>query len=375
MILIINASNLRIGGGIQVALSIIRECTNFNSNCYHVFVSPVISAQINQKEFPDNFQFYTIQNTPSSLRHSLSTIHQLRKLENTIKPDCVLSIFGPSYWTPEAPHLLGFAQGYYLYPESPFFNRISVIFAIKINIRKNIHRHLFKCNSNFFYVETEDAKLRLTSFLGNKKENNYVVSNTYNSIFNLPFNRSRILPVKKNNQIRLLTIASYYKHKNLEIINEVASELKKKCTLNFSFVLTINHDIFKKRFIDSKDDIINLGPVPIHLCPNIYHECDFLFLPTLVEIFTASYPEAMKMKKPILTSDLPFAKEICGNAAEYFNPLNPEEIADKIIRLAYNQSRQKELILKGEMRLLEFETPKSRAEKLISICNEISLKL
>ncbi len=79
----------------------------------------------------------------------------------------------------------------------------------------------------------------------------------------------------------------------------------------------------------------------------------------------------MKMKKPILTSDLSFAHDICGDAAEYFNPLNPEDIANKIINLANDKNRQNELIKKGERRLLDFETPKSRAEKYLAICNQI----
>jgi|GEM_PF-6339705 hypothetical protein len=49
MRIIVNCSNLRIGGGIQVALSFIRECINFNRNEYQVSLSPSISSQINQK--------------------------------------------------------------------------------------------------------------------------------------------------------------------------------------------------------------------------------------------------------------------------------------------------------------------------------------
>ena len=114
-----------------------------------------------------------------------------------------------------------------------------------------------------------------------------------------------------------------------------------------------------------------MGPVPIDLCPKVYQECDFMFLPTLVEIFTASYPEAMKMKKPILTSDLSFAHDICGAAAEYFDPLDPEDISNKVFNLANNKDRQKELIQEGDIQLSFFETPQSRARKLLTICNDL----
>jgi glycosyltransferase involved in cell wall biosynthesis len=372
MILLINASNLKMGGAIQVALSFIQECINFTEDEFHVLLSPKISSQLNQNGYPENFHFYLFQNLPTSLIYGIGIISQLRKLENKIRPDCVFTISGPSYWTPKAPHLLGYAQGYYLYPESPFFERINLSHKIKINLLKTLHRFLFIRNAEYYFVESEDAKKRLSSFLAKSKDNIYVVSNTYHSVFNLQLKGNHILPPKRKNEVRLLTISAYYQHKNLEIIKDVISELKKKSALKFIFILTINASIFENKFEGYGADIINMGPVHIDLCPKLYQECDFLFLPTLVEILSASYPEAMKMKKPILTSDLSFARDICGDAAEYFNPENPKEIADKIIYLANTAARQIELIENGEQRLQYFETPESRARKLMEICKGIS---
>lgn len=371
MILIINTSNLAKGGVIQVALSFIKELIFFPENEYHIFLGPTILSQVNLKEYPRNFKFYHIQYSPSSLKSGIRIINQLRKLENKIKPDCVFTIFGPSYWTPKSPHLLGFALGYDLYPESIFYRRIKSFFKFKIYLLKKVHRFFFIRNANYYFVESEDARHRLSSFLGKSKDSIFYLSNTYHSVFNQQLNGSLILPPKRNDEIRLVTISSYYRHKNLEIIKDVIPELKKRSTLRYIFILTIDHAIFENKFKEFKESIINLGSVPINLCPKIYQECDFLFLPSLIEIFTASYPESMKMNKPVLTSDLSFAHKICGEAAEYFDPLNPEDIANKIINLVNNNYRQKELIQKGNMQLLHFETPESRAKKLLEICKSI----
>jgi glycosyltransferase involved in cell wall biosynthesis len=371
MILLINTSNLSKGGGIQAALSFIQELINIPENEYHIFLGKNIISQVNSIEFPENFHLYYIRNSPSSLVHGIGIINELRKLENIIKPDCVFTVFGPSYWTPKSPHLLGFAQGYYLYPESKFFGSIRLSNKFKINSLKVIHRFFFIKNANYYYIESENAKERLSSFLCKRRENIYVITNTYHSVFNLNLDGNHILPEKKNDEIRLITISSYYHHKNLEIIKDVIAKLKEKSILKFIFILTISPVIFEQKFKNFDANIINLGPVSIDLCPKLYQECDFLFLPTLIEIFSASYPEAMKMKKPILTSDLSFAHEVCSEAAEYFDPLNPEDIANKIIYLANNTKRQIELIDKGERRLFDFETPKSRAEKLLAICCDL----
>jgi hypothetical protein len=82
----------------------------------------------------------------------------------------------------------------------------------------------------------------------------------------------------------------------------------------------------------------------------------------------------MKMNKPILTSDLSFAHDICGEAAEYFNPCDPEDIVTKIVDLAKNNDRQKELIIKGKERLMFFETAETRAKKYLEICETIIKK-
>ena len=49
----------------------------------------------------------------------------MKKMEREIKPHAVISIFGPSWWTPNVPHLQGYAYSHYIFPESPYFNIIS----------------------------------------------------------------------------------------------------------------------------------------------------------------------------------------------------------------------------------------------------------
>lgn len=67
-----------------------------------------------------------------------------------------------------------------------------------------------------------------------------------------------------------------------------------------------------------------------------------MFLPTLLECFSASYPEAGFMKVPIFTSDLSFAKTICGEGAFYFNPMDCKNIASVITSAYKNPDKIKE---------------------------------
>jgi hypothetical protein len=49
--------------------------------------------------------------------YAICNNHQLRKLKNEIKPDCVFTVFGSSYRTSISNHLMGYANPDYVYPE------------------------------------------------------------------------------------------------------------------------------------------------------------------------------------------------------------------------------------------------------------------
>ena len=75
----------------------------------------------------------------------------------------------------------------------------------------------------------------------------------------------------------------------------------------------------------------------------------------------------MRMKKPILTSDISFAKELCGTAAKYFNPMSSKDISESIIFLSQNKNEQKKLIESGVRQLRKYDTFKQRANKYLKI--------
>jgi glycosyltransferase involved in cell wall biosynthesis len=161
-------------------------------------------------------------------------------------------------------------------------------------------------------------------------------------------------------------------HKNLIILNKVIPILKEKGYNNIKFVLTIDNDSFNKKFDKSiKDNIINIGRISPADCPYLFNECDALFLPTLLECFTANYPEAMCLNKPIITSNLPFSTTVCESAAIYFDPLSPIDITEKIINLYEDENLRNELVIKGQSQISKFYTAKQRAEKYLSILNKI----
>ena len=203
-----------------------------------------------------------------------------------------------------------------------------------------------------------------------KTNNVFTVTNFYNSVFDDPnlWDRSIKLPVFDG--ITLLTIASNYPHKNLAIIKDVCKCLKIRYpSFKFRFVLTIDKSAFPE--INKCTEVLVLGKVDISQCPFLYEQSDIMFLPTLLECFSASYPEAMRMGKPIMTSSIGFAKGLCGKAAIYFDALNAKEIADKIYRLSMDSTLKERLIIEEIKQLAEYDNNIQRLEKYMQIIESI----
>lgn len=373
MKLIINAGSIFKGGAEQVVLSFIEECKKFSSHQYHIVLRENISSQLDKDSFPGNFTFYMLDRRPGSgLLSYWKAMRWLSGLEEKIKPDCVISTGGHGYWRPKAPLVSGFNIPHFVYPESPYFEKLDLNGRIRWITKKWVHRFFYR-RADAYIVQTDDVNKRLKKYVG--KEKVYTVSNTVNGYFfdYKPFPNK--LGDREEGEVRLLTLSSYYPHKNIEIIKDVIAELKRRSAENVTFVLTLQSDIFNKIFSEEERCFVkNVGPVPIRECPSLYSECDFMFLPTLLECFSASYAEAMVMRKPVITSDLSFAHTVCGNAAFYVEPRNAADIANKIVRLIGDTEKQSELVTAGIEKLNQFNTPESRAESFLSICREISAR-
>lgn len=367
MKILINCSNLKVGGGLQVAHSFLYEIKSNTEHQFIVVLSDFLKYQINQSEFPENFKFFHYSIQPSAYKAIFGNDTFLSDIEDKYNPDVVFSVFGPTYWQPKAKHICGFAKPDYIYKNSPYFEQLSFFQKLKLQAMEFFHMFDFKNNNEGLIAESEDVAKILQEKATQKV---HTVTNFYNQIFDdKSLWDKKIIINESAETIKLLTISANYPHKNLAIIKKVIEVLKENFPeFQFKFFLTIERSEFGITESDSLNDNIEfLGKVTIKQCPNLYSQCDFLFLPTLLECFSASYCEAMFMQKPILTSDLSFATGICGNAGYYFDPTDAEDIANKIVALASNKLLQKQLIENGLQQLKTFDTAKVRAQKYLQI--------
>lgn len=381
MKIIINASNVHYGGQLQVAISFITELIQFSAHEYHVFLSVEVDQQIKKDRFPNNFSFYTFSSYSGYSDRfmqkwmSLKRLRRLKLLERVIHPDVVFSVFGPVFWRPVAPHVAGFALPTFVYHDSPYFKTVSGYEKIKRRLMNEVRSRFFLRFVDFLVVETEEVRQRLIHRLNVNPEKIFQVSNTYSRIFNHPETWSdRVkLPARVPGEIRMVTISANHLYKNLKVIDEVISQIRlRRPLLRFKFILTINRRNLKNLTTANRNYVHFTRKIKVEECPYLYSQCDFMFLPSLLDCFSASYPEAMKMGLPVVTSDLSFAKNVCGDAAMYFDPLNPADIAEKIIQLSEDKLLQARLVARGREKLKNFGTASDRAADYLQIAQKVA---
>lgn len=370
MKILINTSKLRFGGAVQVALSFVHECRTHDQHEYHVVVGPGVGAVLKPSDFPKNFHFYEKSFGVMGIGKLRWVQREMRALEDTVQPDCVVTTAGPAYWRSRAPHLVGFNRGLFIYPESPWLGLMKPKARVQLAIQKQVHCWLYRREADALIVQTDDVNQRVRKLLGTDKV--YTVSNNHNGWYEQAADFPPRLPVGDPHAFRLLSLTSYYPHKNLELIPDVIKALPDSLRDRVEFILTLTEHEYRQKIGGPIPAQIRLiGPVPPPECPALYRECDAMFLPTLAECFSASYPEAMKMEKPIITTDLGFARSICGDAALYFEPCNANAAAEQIARLVADPLLQQSLQARGRARLQTFDSPARRAEKILGLCAEL----
>jgi len=379
MKLLINTASTFKGGGVQVAKSFLEECRNFPEHNFYVVLGEMLSKLIEKDQFPDNFLFYSIGYRPATRVFSFKNRDQFfRELEEKLQPDVVFTTSGPSYWRPNAPHLSGYNLPHYIYRDSPYFRKIPFYKRLKWDLKGKLIKHFLLQDTDAYVVQTDDVNRRLKRWLN--REAVYTVTNTCSAAYKNPQWVENKLPERTDSEFRFLTLSAWYPHKNMDIIPDVVQNLSESIRKNVKFVLTLPENDFREYFPEKlQRSIVNIGPVSPDEGPSVYRECDAIFLPTLLECFSANYAEAMAMGKPILTTDMGFARSICNKSASYFKPLDAKDAAGKIERLIQDEVFRSHLVEAGKSQLKTFDTPKERAEKYLSICemlgSERNLKL
>ncbi|RME67912.1 MAG: glycosyltransferase family 1 protein [Verrucomicrobia bacterium] len=104
-----------------------------------------------------------------------------------------------------------------------------------------------------------------------------------------------------------------------------------------------------------EDSVIYLGFLEERSLCEVWRRASALIFPSLHEGFGIPLIEAMHFAVPILASNICSLPEVAGDAAIYFDPRKPLEIAEAMRRVSSDDRLRERLIEKGSLRLRELE--------------------
>jgi glycosyltransferase involved in cell wall biosynthesis len=156
--------------------------------------------------------------------------------------------------------------------------------------------------------------------------------------------------------IRLLYVSLYSEHKNLStLLNAMpllnrngAGKFLLKTTVNpawegAAWTVTHKEDLALARRADVAPWVEFLGPLQSEQLEDLYRQGDVFVFPSICESFGHPMVEAMVHGLLIVAADTQVNREMCGEAALYFSPLDPEDLAAKIVALIGNQALRQKL--------------------------------
>ena len=134
----------------------------------------------------------------------------------------------------------------------------------------------------------------------------------------------------------LLSLASFHPRKNLPALVEAYDRFRAEGPERVQLLLAgrpgSDSSRVRARVARSpyRDDIVLSGYVPREDLPALYAGAELFMLVSRYEGFGIPALEAMACGTPVLVSDLPVFREVCGQAALFASPQRPETIAAAI---------------------------------------------
>lgn len=133
-----------------------------------------------------------------------------------------------------------------------------------------------------------------------------------------------------------------------------------------------------ERFADRlgvEDRIRFLGRISQENLPKVYAACDIFVLPSVsrLEAFGIVALEAMATGKPVVVADIPGVREVIEDGVEGLlaDPVNPQDLAEKIRRLLEDPALREEMGRRGREKVLASFTTEAVTDQVLQVYRDV----
>lgn len=295
--------------------------------------------------------------TQPDFKHTYAKVKkQIKLLEQQIKPDVVYSITAPSYFTFEATEVMRFTNPLVTHPNKYSKSTQTWIERIRTWLYCKNQVRLMK-KAHFFITQTETTKQGILRITGLPENHVCVVNNVLPSVFKHMDNT----PIVEDDFINIACVGNPVPHKNFDILPDVLIELKRLGIENVRFHTTIPFDHplnnkLKKHLneLGMMKNWKNYGRISQKELGAMYQRCQLCYLPTLLEVFSASTVEAMYFNLPIVATNFSFNTEVLADSSLYYEPKNAKAAAQQLAKLIADKALQEEMKEKMKIQLAKY---------------------
>jgi len=168
----------------------------------------------------------------------------------------------------------------------------------------------------------------------------------------------------------LLSISSIFRYKNYINLIRAYHLLRQEHLISEPLVIVgeVKETDYYKRMLREIErlglgsNVLILRGIEQSQLPALYCGASVYVFPSICEVFGLTLVEAMACGVPVVTSNLSAMPEICGDAALYFDPFDPEDIAAKLAVVLRDKALAHQLAQQGRARARSFSWERTARE-------------
>ena len=247
----------------------------------------------------------------------------------------------------------------------PFFDKL----IYKIKFREACQK------ADAVVAVSEQTKRDIIDFYGINPEKIHVIYQDCDVAFQEKWSAEQLENVKAKYEIKhkyILSVGTIIERKNQLALVKAFHKLGLS---NYELVLVGGKSAYQNQieFYIQEHDLRNikiLNQVPLQDLPAIYQGSELFVYPSFFEGFGIPVVEALHSGVPVVAASGSCLKEAGGEGALYANPLDINDLADKILQILVNNDLCKKLIEAGQKHIKQFS-----AERVAVQLNELYQKL
>lgn len=293
-------------------------------------------------DFPDSSKLTQIEcpiATNSRLFRFWWIKRGLSRTVGKIGADVLLCMGGVGNGGPTIPHIAFIQQ---LLPFSPEARRLCSI-PDRVRMKAIFYAMKRSCvTSRGIVVQNCSMGRAVANTFGIEPGRVHVAPSSVRELENCSIPSAQLALMRSATGPKLLYVGSQAAYKNVKVLLDSIESLS-KVLVGVTIFLTWP----REHPAGGRPGVVCLGYLQGAALSEAYKLADFCVMPSLAETTGLPMLEAMSAGTPVLAADRPYAHDVCEDAAIFFDPMEPADLASKAISILNDRPARDALVEKG----------------------------